>query len=92
MKDIANLLLENGGWIIEDTQYHILVCRRQSGTPLFGVPFVRNDGEYILGKHIETREAGAPPIGPLPEHETNALLSEIIEHLSKAGISARIAD
>jgi hypothetical protein len=92
MKAIGTLLLENGGWIIDDVRDQELVYRSRQGAPTFIIPYILTKDECILGRDIATRVAGEPPGDNLPEWQTNDLLKEIIEHLQNAGISARIAD
>lgn len=92
MKHIGTLLLENGGWIIEDVNDQSLAYRRQSATAIFNVPYVLTEKECLLGRAITARGAGEQPCTKLPKWETGDLLKEIIGHLTKAGIAVRIAD
>jgi hypothetical protein len=92
MNRIGTLLLENGGWIIEDTQYQVLAYRRQCGTAIFNVPYLLTESGCILGRAITARGADAPTRLSLPRWETDDLLKDMVGHLNKAGISARIGD
>lgn len=92
MKHIGTLLLENGGWIIEDVSDQALAYRRQPGTAIFNVPYELTETECLLGRAITARGADAPPGLMLAKWETDDLLKEIIGHLRKAGIAARITD
>ena len=81
------LLLTNGGWIVDDTTRKLLVYRRELGAPTIRVQYDARDGDYTFRRIAEV----APDKVLTGEHALLAI-SEIVERLNKAGISAQVEE
>lgn len=92
MRHIGTVLFENAGWIIEDEQHQMLMCRLGTDTPVLVLSQVSDEGECIVGRDIKIMQAGVLASNPMSECETVELLKQIIRRLTKAGFSARISD